>query len=48
MVSAVRLLYAQGWKNIEIPTIEKWIMKMMESVEMTKLTCLIENDKYFY
>lgn len=31
-----RLLYAQKWKSIEIPTVEEWIIKMSELMEMAK------------
>lgn len=38
MVTAAKLLYAQCWKNNEIPTVE-------EFPEMTKLTCFIRGKK---
>lgn len=30
MITSTRLLYAQRWKNAEIPTMEEWIVKMAE------------------
>jgi len=35
------LLYAQGWKDSEIPTMEEWLVRMTEFAEMAKLNCLI-------
>lgn len=36
--NAARLLNAQRWKSIEIPTREEWIVKLLELAEMAKLT----------
>lgn len=41
MTTSVRLLYAQKRKSLILPTIEERFMKMMELVEMVKLTFLI-------
>lgn len=38
MAMAARLLNAQRWKNTEIGTTKEWTMKMIELVEMAKLT----------
>lgn len=45
--SAVRLLYAQKWENIKIPTTEDQIVKLVEVAEMVKLFDQGQ-DKYFY
>ena len=42
MITAARLLYAQKWKNETIPTMNEWLMKMMELAAMAKLTALIK------
>lgn len=41
MVTAARLLYAQRWKEPISPTMEEWMIKMMELVKMAKLTFFI-------
>ena len=41
MITAVRVLYAQRWKDSIIPTMEEWMVKLMELAEMAKLTALI-------
>lgn len=40
MVIAAKLLYAQRWRNIDIPTMEECFGKMSE---MAKLTCLVRD-----
>ena len=42
MITAARLLYAQKWKNEIIPTVNEWIIKMMELAEMATLTTIIK------
>ena len=41
MVTAVRLLYAQKWKGLTVPTAEDWLLKVGELAEMAKLMSLI-------
>lgn len=36
------LLYAQRWKDLQIPTVEQWTVKLMELVKIVKLTALIK------
>lgn len=45
MVTASKLLYTQRWKNTEISTMEDWIVKMVEFLEIAKLTSLISKAK---
>lgn len=37
MVTAIKLLYAQRWKNTEISTMEDRIVKMVEFSEIEKI-----------
>lgn len=37
MVTAARFLYAQRWKDLQIPKMEEWLAKLMELAEMAKL-----------
>lgn len=41
MVIVTRLLYANDWKGNEIPTVEDWMIKLIELTEMAKLTSLV-------
>lgn len=43
MIMAKILLYGQKWKDVQISTMEEWMMKMVEFVEMVKLQQTIEN-----
>lgn len=38
VIIAARLVYARMWKNPEIPSVEMWIEKLYEIVEMDVLT----------
>lgn len=35
------ILYAQRWKDVLLPTVKKWMIKMTKLVEMAKLIVLI-------
>lgn len=39
---------AQKWKDLQIPTIEEQIVKLMELIEMVKLTVLIKEKTLTY
>lgn len=41
MIAVARLLYAQRWNDLTLPTMKEWLMKVTEFVEMNKLTSLI-------
>lgn len=41
MITAARLLYAHTWKYSEIPTMEGYLVKMIELAEMARMICLI-------
>lgn len=41
----MRILYAQRCKDILIPTMEEWLVKVMEFGEMAKLTVFIKEKK---
>lgn len=43
MIMATVFLYGQRWKDIQISTMEEWMVKMVEFVEMVKLQQTIEN-----
>lgn len=47
LTTAVTLLYAQKWKGSMLPIMEKWLRKMMELVEMAKLTSFITGGKIY-
>lgn len=38
MTVVARLLYSQKWKTLTLPTIEEWLLKMIELTEMAKLS----------
>lgn len=42
-MAAARLLCAHWWKDLTLPILEAWIMKIMELAEMVKLTTLIRD-----
>lgn len=44
MATVVRLLYAQRWKDLQLPTKEKWMVKLMALTEIEKLTTLIKGE----
>lgn len=35
----IRTLIFQRWKDPSLPTMEEWLLKLMELAEMAKLTC---------
>lgn len=37
MITVAGLLHAQRWKDLEIPTIDEWMVKLMELAEVKKL-----------
>lgn len=41
MITATRLLYAHRWKDLTMPTMEVWFLKMIELAQMAKLIILI-------
>lgn len=41
VITAAKLLYTQRKKDMEILTVEEWLMKMAELVEIARLTCMI-------
>ena len=48
--TAARTIYAQKWKQEEVPTKEEWLMKMMDYAEMARLTVKLreqEEKKFF-
>jgi len=48
MVTAARLIYAQNWKTQKIPTIQDWLIKLMDMAESDKLTCLLKENSNLY
>jgi len=44
MITAARLLYAQFWKTQILPTIQEWLLKLMDMAENDKLTCLLKEN----
>lgn len=42
MATAIRLSYAQGWKNTKALIMEEWIVTIAEFAEIAKLTCLVK------
>lgn len=47
MKTAARLLWAQRWKGLQIPTMKEWMVKQIESAEMIELTALIKEKSNF-
>lgn len=45
LTTAARLVYAQQWKNVNVPNKDDWLNKVLELAEMAKLTALIR-DQY--
>uniref|UniRef100_A0A8D0KLK4 Reverse transcriptase domain-containing protein n=1 Tax=Salvator merianae TaxID=96440 RepID=A0A8D0KLK4_SALMN len=41
MITAARIVYAQKWKGEILPTVDDWLVKMMELAKMDKLTNLL-------
>lgn len=41
-LTVARIVYAQRWKDTPIPTMQKWMGKVIELAEMAKLTILIK------
>ena len=49
LITAARLLVAQYWKKEELPTIQEWIMKLMNLAEMAKISAYLKdhsNERY--
>ena len=44
MITAAKLIYAQRWKDAQIPSMEDWMIKLMELAQMAKLTALIREN----
>lgn len=42
LTTAVKLLYAQRWKDSSLPTMKEWRAKMMNLTQMAILTALIK------
>lgn len=41
MTSAARVLYAGSWKDTKIPTLEQWLIKLYDFMELDSLTLLL-------
>lgn len=46
MLSAARIIYAQNWKSKIIPSKEEWTYKLLDMMEMDKLSRGLKNEKH--
>lgn len=44
MLTVVRILHAQRWKDSLITTVEEWMVKGMELLEIAKINCFIKDN----
>lgn len=47
MIRGARLLYLQRWKDSQVPTMEEWMVNLMELVEMAKPIALVKEKSNF-
>lgn len=47
LLTTAQLFNVLRWKDSQIPTMEEWMLKVMDLVEMAKLTSSVEKDFVF-